>query len=199
MKIARKFLVSAAVVAATLASAGAVLANQGAGMGREHAGMDGGAGHGARGHEGRGGPGRHMGGPEDAAAVATRLDELKTKLNITAAQDAAWQRYAGLVKQHAQTRDEMRKQMQTQRQTQASQGAQAASGSVTAPDRGAQRETMRKFRDEQRSAHEAARKELLAALTPEQRTVAEEAMRGGRGHGRGMAHQGQGQGSHRGH
>jgi Spy/CpxP family protein refolding chaperone len=186
MKITHKFLVSAALVTATLAGAGAVLAHQGPGM-------DGGAGHGQRGHEGRGGPGHGMGGAEDAAAVSARLDALKTKLNITAAQDAAWQRYTGLVKQQAQARDEMRKQMQAQMQAQTPQGATPA----PAPDRSAQHEAMRKARDEQRGAHEAARKDLLAALTPEQRSAAEEALRGGRGHGRGMAHRGQG--AERGH
>lgn len=188
MKITHKLLLSAALVTATLAGAGAVWAHQGPDGGRDCAGMDGGGRHG---HGGPGGREGRFGGPEDAAAVSARLDAAKAKLKITAAQEPAWQRFTAVVKQQAEARDAMHKQMQAQMQAQGQpQAPKPGASAAVPPDRSAQHDAMRKFRDEQRTAHEAARKDLLAALTPEQRTIAEQELRGGRGGGHRMAEEG---------
>lgn len=70
--------------------------------------------------------------------------------------------------------------------------AQWADPKATLPDREAMRETMYKFRQEMQAQRVAALRSLYAALTPEQKAVAEQQLfgwggrhpTGGRGYGR---------------
>lgn len=165
----------------TLAAAGAVFAHPGMGYGMGYGmgpgsaqsmgyGMGPGAGPGMGMGPGMRGP---MQGPQDAAAVGTRLAQLKAELKITAAQEGAWNAYAAVAQQQAETRLAQRAQMQA-----LMQDPQAAA----ALDRSAHREAMLKLRDEHLAARGEALKNLQAVLTPEQQTLAAQRLDGGRGH-----------------
>jgi Spy/CpxP family protein refolding chaperone len=110
-----------------------------------------------------------MHGPETPAAASARLSELKASLNITAAQEAAWGKYAALVTQQAEVRDAMRTQMQAQ---------MSDPKTAATIDHNAMRETMQKFQLENWTARDAALKELVAVLTPEQKAVADQRLQG---------------------
>ena len=168
----------AAVVLATLsfAAANTVFAHPGMGMG---AGMGPGMGQGMGQGMGPGmgqhaGPGmRHqMAGPETAAAAQTRLAALKTELKITAAQEAAWTAYAGVVQQQAEQREATRTQMQTKMHD----------PKLSDAERTAMRESMMKAREQHLAARTAAIKDLQAVLTPEQRAIADSKLQPMRGH-----------------
>ena len=151
----------------SLAAANAVFAYQGQGQGKGPAdgpaaceGQGMGMGHGMRG-------GWH--GPETPAVTAARLSDLKTELGITAAQETAWLAYTAVVQQQAEQRQALRAQMQA-----SMQDPQA----VAPADRAAHREAMAKVRDEHLAARSAALKDLYAVLTPEQKAVADQRLRG---------------------
>lgn len=112
-------------------------------------------------------------GPEAAASVATRLAAGKAALKISADQDAAWAKYAGVMTQLAQAHDAMRTQMQ----------AQVRDGKVPSAEEAAkQRDAMIKLRTEHQAQRAVAVRDLYAVLTPEQRAIAEDYLQGHRGH-----------------
>lgn len=132
-------------------------------------------GYGAMGHGpmGYGPMGRGM-GPQaygNPAAVAdSRLAGLKSELKITAAQESAWKAFADQAKQQAEA---MQKLM----------SSAEGSAQATAPERLEQRNQIMKKRQEQMEKGTAAFKDLYAALSPEQKTLADQhfGMMGGRG------------------
>jgi Spy/CpxP family protein refolding chaperone len=121
-----------------------------------------------------GGPGYGMGpGHGDpAAAVEGRLAYLKTELKITKAQEGAWKKYS----------DEARKQAESM---QATRTAMQGAASANAADRMELHNKLMKNRLEQSEKMTAAFKELYAALTPEQKALADQHPGGGMGFGGG--------------
>jgi hypothetical protein len=109
-----------------------------------------------------------------AAFAESRLAGLKSELKITAAQESAWNAFAENAKQQAAAMQAL--------MTSAQGSAQA-----TAPDRIEQRTQVMKKRQEQMEKGTAAFKELYAALSPEQKALADQrvgfGMMGGRGFG----------------
>jgi predicted nucleic acid-binding Zn-ribbon protein len=107
---------------------------------------------------------------DPAAAADWRLSGLKSELKITAAQESAWKAFADQTRQQAEA---MQKLM-----TSAQGSAQA-----TAPERLEQRNQIMKKRQEQMEKGTAAFKDLYAALSPEQKALADQhfGMMGGRG------------------
>jgi Spy/CpxP family protein refolding chaperone len=134
----------------------------GAGMGPGRGGMGYGPGYGA-GLRGYGNP---------AAAAEARLAYLKSELKITSEQESAWKGFAENAKQQAEAMQALRTTMQ---------GSTAA----TAPERMELRNQIMKKRQEQMEKSTAAFKDLYAALTPEQRTLADQRFGGGPGYGPG--------------
>ena len=126
---------------------------------------------------GRGmGPGMGMGmGPGGNAApgafLEDRLSGLKSELKITAAQEGAWSAYADEAKKQAEA---MAKLHETMRESTA----------ATLPERMELRNQMSKARDARHEALTAKTKELYAALTPEQKSIADRRL-GGMGPGMG--------------
>lgn len=140
-------IVAATIATLSLAAVTAVFASSGMGMG-PMGGMHGGF-----------GPGGHMAGGDPAAQVDTHLGQFKGELGITAAQDPAWQIFAGKAKQQAQSMQAARAKMHE------------ASGSASDPM--AQRIEFMKQRVGDMEATNAAKKELYAVLTPEQKATAD--------------------------
>lgn len=138
----------------------------GAGMGR------------AMGHWGGPGPmGRGMGpqGFGDPAAMAdARNAYLKSELKITPAQESAWKAFADQAKQQAEAMQAWRSTVQ-------------GSAQATAPERLDLRNQIMKQRQEQMEKGSAAFKELYAALSPEQKALADQRFGFGMMGGRGMA------------
>lgn len=130
-------------------------------------GRHGGYGPGMMGYGGGYGPGvaGAQGGP--AANADARLSFLKNELAITADQDSAWQAYAKQVKQQAESMQALFAKAQ-------SQTAQSA------PERLTQHAEFAKQRAANIEATSAAVKNLYAALTPEQKAVADQYFGGGR-------------------
>lgn len=181
MKTTTRFF--ATVIVASLAAAGAALAHPGGGMGMYDGqgmgmGRGPGMGPGMMGHGPAMGPGMGMGrmqGGDTAALAASRLAEFKTALKITAAQEPAWSKFEAATRQQAEARQAMRSAMQ----------AQPADGKAPA-DWTAQRDKMLKLHTER----DAARAELFAVLTPEQKALADRQPAGRHGrHGHHMAMQ----------
>ena len=100
------------------------------------------------------GPGGHP-----AAQVDTHLGQLKGDLGITATQEPGWQAFAGKAKQQAQSMQATRAKMHE------------SAGST--PDPMAQRTEIMKQRMGNMDAMNAAKKDLDAVLTPEQKTTAD--------------------------
>ncbi len=126
------------------------------------------------------GPGAAAGG-RAAVNMEERMDArqsfLKNELKITADQQAAWDAYAT--------------QAKTQVATMQAFHAQPPSTAQTATERIEQRAERAKLRAEQMKAMSAAVKDLYAALTPEQKTIADQhfgghrlSQAGPRGYGR---------------
>ena len=111
------------------------------------------------------------------------LAQLKTDLAITAAQEAAWQAFAGKAAEQAA-------QMQTLREQH-----RAAGAPTTAPEQMSLRIGHMTQRLAGMQAMNTALTDLYAVLTPEQRKLADQSMgrmggRGqGHGHGQGQGHQ----------
>ena len=122
-----------------------------------------------------GGPGYGMGyGRGDpAAAVEGRLAYLKTELKITKAQEGAWKKYS----------DEARKQAESM---QAARTAMQGAAATNAADRMELHNKLMKSRLEQSEKMAAAFKELYAALTPEQKALADQHPGRGMGFGPGF-------------
>lgn len=122
----------------------------------------------AMGPQGRGNP---------AAQAEARLAYLKAELKITSGQEPAWKTFADQARQQAEAMRALRPTVQGGAQS----GAQA-----TAPERLEQRNQIMKKRQEQAEKATAAFKDLYAALTPEQKAIADQRFAGGHGAGRGF-------------
>jgi periplasmic protein CpxP/Spy len=120
--------------------------------------------------------------------VEARLAYIRTALKITDAQQPQWESFANVLRKHARSMDERIQQ----RRAQATQGAQR-------PDRRSFTAIERLERTQQRMAAQSARlnevlgaaKPLYAALSPEQKQVADQMLarqgqRRGHGHHRGV-------------
>ena len=127
-------------------------------------------------HPGGYGPGMgHGWGPgrgDPAAAVEGRLAYLKTELKITKAQEPAWKKYS----------DELRKQAESM---QAMRTAMQGGATANAADRMELHNKLMKSRLEQSEKMTAAFKELYAALSPEQKALADQHPGPGMGFGGG--------------
>lgn len=127
------------------------------------------------------GYGMHGGGMGFGAypgAAENRLADLKSQLGITAQQEPAWQAFANSAKQREKSRQSWFDKMHEAR----------TAGSL--PELMAQQDEVFKQQQAERQTTTAALKELYAALSPEQRTVADETFGGfgpryGAGYGRG--------------
>jgi Spy/CpxP family protein refolding chaperone len=106
------------------------------------------------------------------AMADARLAYLKSELKITSGQENAWKAFADNAKQQAEAMQALRTTMQ-------------GSAQATAPDRMELRNQVMKKRQEQVEKSTGAFKDLYAALTPEQKTIADQRFAGGPGHGRG--------------
>ena len=111
-------------------------------------------------------------------AAGDRLAGLKSELGITAKQEAAWQAFVNSAKQRDESREAWFAKMHEAR----------TAGSL--PELLAQQDEVFKQQQAERQATTAALKELYAALTPEQKTVADQLFGGfgpgyGAGYGRG--------------
>jgi hypothetical protein len=111
-------------------------------------------------------------------AAEDRLAGLKSELGITAKQENAWQAFVKSVKQRDESREAWFAKMREAR----------AAGSL--PELMAQQDEVFKQHQAERQATTSALKELYAALTPEQRTIADQRLGGfgpgyGGGYGRG--------------
>ena len=152
-----------AVVAAPDATAGC--AGMGPGMGRM--GMMQGGHHGP------------MWGGEPGAMAEQHLTRLKTELKITAAQEPAWSAFAAKATEQAKAMHAL--------QLQNPQNPPAADAKTSAPERMALHVDLMKQHLAGMEAMGAAMKDLYAALTPEQRALADQQFgrmgRHGRGHG----------------
>ena len=125
------------------------------------------------------GPGPGMGrgmGPQGygnpAAMADARLAYLKSELKITSGQEAAWKAFADNAKQQAEAMQALRATVQ-------------GSTQAAAPERMEQRNKIMKQRQEQMEKSTAAFKDLYAALTPEQKALADQRFGGGPGFGPG--------------
>jgi hypothetical protein len=108
-----------------------------------------------------------------AAAAEARLAYLKSELKITSGQENAWTAFADNAKQQAEAMQALWTTMQ---------GSTAA----TAPERMELRNKVMKQRQEQAEKSTAAFKDLYAALTPEQKALADQRFGGGPGAGPGF-------------
>ena len=177
MKRSTKIIAAIAATAA-LGLAGLVSAHPGFGMGPGYGmgpgfGMGPGMGMGMGMGPGFGmGPGMRGAGPgfDMAAATAGHLAALKTQMKITPAQEAAWQTYEGVTTQQSAAMQALRDQFLSQWQ-----GTQPG---ATPPDMAAHRQAMIAQRESGWKAQSAALKDLYAALTPEQRAIAERSVGG---------------------
>jgi len=117
------------------------------------------------------GPGHgRMAGVDPATRVDSRLTYLKTQLQITTAQETAWQEFAATAIQQASSRQAARAQMWD--------------SAGTAPERMALRAQMMQQRAASMTTMSNALTALYAVLTPEQKTIADQSF--GRGGHRGM-------------
>jgi len=105
--------------------------------------------------------GGHMGGNGQGNADEN-LAALKTELGITAKQDAAWQAFAKNAKQQNEGRQAWFAKMR-----------EARDGAKSAPERLAQQAEFMKQRQLEMASNVAALKDLYAALTPEQKLIAD--------------------------
>ena len=115
---------------------------------------------------------------DPVAAADQKLARLKSDLKITAAQETAWNAYAEQIKQHAGEMQALHNTMQN-----------SASGNTrpTAPERAERQAQFAKQQQEYLERLAVLTKDLYAVLTPEQRTLADRRLGGGRrfamGHG----------------
>ena len=184
MKRVTKITLGAVTVLSLGLAASAVSAHPygygpGYGMGQGY-----GPGYGAGAGMGRGmgpmgqGPMRQGMGPQafanPGAFAEGRLAGLKARLNITAAQEPAWNAFADQAKQQAEVMQKLMASMQ-------------GSTQASAPERLELRNQVMKQREEQMAKGTAAFKELYAALSPEQKALADQGFGHGMMGGRGMA------------
>ena len=140
-------VVAGVVAGLSLAVAAVTYAQPSGGMGPGH-GMGMGPGH------------KAMAAVDPATMIDSHLGDLKTQLNITTAQEAAWQTFTAAAKQQATAMQAMHTQMQQ--------------STGTAPERMAQRAAEMQQRAAGMVTMANALKDLYATLTPEQRTIADQ-------------------------
>ena len=185
MKRSTKILAAAAVAAASLGTVGLSVAHPG-GWGPGY-GMGAGPGYGGMGYGPGagmwGGMGAGMGGwmsaAEASTVVGSRLAGVKSELKITSGQEPAWSAFEKQTVQQVESMQALRQQMQEKMH-----GATPA----TPAEFAALRDAMFKLREANADAHAKVVKDLYAALTPEQRAIADGALYGpafGGGYGRG--------------
>jgi len=141
-------------------------------------GMMGGYGMGPGAGMGYGMPGHGMGYGGYPGAAEERLAGLKAEFGITAQQEPAWQAFVKSVKQREEAREAW---FAKQREAQPA---------ASLPERLAQRDEFFRQQQAERQASTAALKALYAALSPEQKAIADERFGGfgpryGSGYGRG--------------
>lgn len=110
---------------------------------------------------------------DPVAAADKRLARLKTDLKITSAQEPAWNAYAEQIRQRAGEMQALHNQMR-----------EKASGNTrpSAPERVERQAQFAKQQGEYLERLAALTKDLYATLTPEQRTLADQRLGGGRHH-----------------
>lgn len=124
--------------------------------------------------------------------VEARLAYIRTALKITDAQNAQWESFANVLRNHARDMD---RRIQ-ERRAQAHQGPRRDFRNVSAIERLERQQQRMQARSARLNEVIAAAKPLYAALSPEQKQVADEMLaaqgRGGhhRHHPRGMHHRG---------
>ncbi len=130
-----------------------------------------GMGHGMHGGMGPGyGMGRGMSGAYPGT-VEDRLEALKSELSITATQEPAWQAFVDNAKQQVESRQAWFNKMHE------------AGAAASAPERLEQQTEMMKQRQAHLESSATALKNLYAALTPEQKAIADQRFGGfGPGH-----------------
>jgi len=126
------------------------------------AGMMGGNGPGWGGHMGGYGAGFGMMGGYTPQNVAEVLAGLKVALGITTQQDSAWQAFANHAKQQSENRQAWFAKMQD------------TPRAASTPERLAQQSDFMKQRQADMQTNATALKDLYAALTPEQRVIADQ-------------------------
>lgn len=109
-----------------------------------------------------GGPGFMGGrfGANPAAAIDSHLGALKSELKITSAQESAWQKFADAAKQQGEAAGKIREQVQNTPQS--------------APERMAQRTEIMKQQLAGMERTTGAFKQLYAALSTEQKAIADQ-------------------------
>ena len=112
------------------------------------------------------GPGHGRGPQAMFGNVADNLAALKEQLGITTKQDDAWQAFAKSAKQQSESRQAWFAKMQ------------AARSAGSAPEFMAQQAEFMKQREAETAAGAAALKDLYAALTPEQKQLADQSFGG---------------------
>jgi len=113
--------------------------------------------------------------------VEARLAQAKTKLKITAAQEAQWNAFADVTRRHAKAADEPFKAMRDGKESQGKR--------LTAVERLERRQQMAAAHSQRLTEVIAAAKPLYAALSPEQKVIADDMLTPRRGHG-GRGHHG---------
>lgn len=155
----------------SLAVATAVYAHPGGGMGQGGMGM--GPMGGMGGMYGQQGAGRMAGAYSPAALADSRLSSLKAELKITAEQESVWQTFTAAAKQQSEAMQAVREKM--------------PATSSTAAERMDQRTALTKQRASGMDSMSSALKDLYAALSPEQKAVADKSIGSMGAGGRAMA------------
>lgn len=157
-------LIAGVVAGVALAVAAASYAQPYGGMGPGQTGAMGMMGQGFSPAMGMGmGPGHGpMAGGDFAVLMASRLDELKTQLKITPAQEGVWQAYVEQAKQQAAGMQTMHTQLQQ--------------NAATAPERMALHTSAMQQRSAAMVAMNEAFNTLYAVLTPEQKALADQGL-----------------------
>jgi len=126
-----------------------------------------------------GGMGGWMSASEASSIVGSRLAGVKSELKITSDQEGAWSAFAKQMQQQVESMQALREQMQ-EKMHGATPGTPAEFAAL--------RDAMFKLRQANAEEHAKVVKDLYAALTPEQRAIADRALYGpafGGGYGRG--------------
>ena len=114
--------------------------------------------------------------------VEARLAEAKTKLKITAAQEAQWNAFADVTRKHAKAADETIKTMRD---------GQRSQQKLTAVERLERRQKLAAAQSQRLTEVLAAAKPLYAALSADQKAIADDMLTPRRGQG-GRGHRGHG-------
>ena len=141
---------------------------------------------------------RHMPAPAfrmPSERVEARLAYAKTALKISDAQQSQWESFANVLRKHARDGDQRIQKMRAQRET--AGAAPSARAPVSAIERLERRQQHMTHRAARLNEVIAAAKPLYAALSPEQKQIADAMLAQQRGGGRGHHHH-QRRGMHRG-